>query len=409
MTRRQLTTNLARISVGATGQAFSGLSNFLAAAFVIRHSTPGGIAAFGIVSACYFLLVGVVRSCGAEAVLFEPNHDRRNGTTFTIALRGAWVTSAAGTGVVFAAAALSESPLRGFLLTLGVSLVPLAMHETLRVSLLAQGRGMIALVGDVAWVAIFLALILGRVPDIIWRDDPARHFSTWALSGALSLLILWFSAHPVWRTRDGGRWLHERSTLFSADFLLTAGTVHAGVLLLQVVGPTVVAEWRVAQTIASPAIAPLAALSVGMIAWLSQSSPTALSLHYRWGVMSIGAATAAMSLLCLFIPNSVIQSVFSRSFDLRLLSALIVLAAGLMLLGSQPAAALKLSGLDRQATLHKAITGPMGLITGFFASQSFGAVGMALGLSAAYLARMALGLHALNRRSAKPLRQGYVQ
>lgn len=389
------------VAFGAMDQAASGLSNFLVAFSVVRLGDGTVVAAFGVASACYLLAMGASRSIGAEAVTFRRVGDIE-GNVVGLAIRGGLVVGAmsmAGLSIAFAFVGGSG---RGFLGILAIFIVPLALQETLRLVLVSTGRASRALGAELLWLTLFGVGCLPLLWHMPERDAALYSFTVWALAGSLSTVAMlgvvhWRQVHLVLVPL-----LHPRWRSFFIDFILTSGTLYAVIFVLGVIAPGDVAVWRIAQTIAAPALAPLAAMSVGLTGSLAATvrrGPEAIKTAAWLGAGLLAVGTMVLATVVALLPDPLVASLLSPQVDKETLivAAAIVAASGLVLVGSQPAGALKILGEERRALVHKLVCVPAGVVLGSVLTFRWGCAGMATGLASGFLLRSALGGMAVKR------------
>lgn len=239
-------------------QILSSVTNFALAIVVAKLGDKYELGAFEVVFSVYLFASGCSRALGAEPLLV------RHSDTDTDDLESA-AASAVGTSLVAGlvaavpclavAAVIGDGPLALPLVALGVTLPALLVQDAWRYVFFAAGRPAKALVNDLVWgmvlVALIVWLLVGPNPSV------AALVLAWGGSAAVAAVLGVWQTGLVPRPSATGPWLRRQRDLvprFLGEFVVGQGAAQLSIWLVGGVGGLgVLGALRAAGVLVGPA------------------------------------------------------------------------------------------------------------------------------------------------------------
>lgn len=307
----------ARALAAVTDQGVSSVTNLALSLLVARISSPEAFGALGIVTAVYLLEVGLSRGAISDpyTVLSAGYEDDRRRDAISAAFR----TGLALSAVHALAGLLFDGSLRTFLLTYAALTLGLVVQDAARMMLIANGLVAQALVSNLLWAAVQVALS----GFAIAADSGQLILVAWAVGGWVSAayclfrLGCWPLAQGDWR-----RWFrdHRRLALsWSAEQISQNGLFQMLMWTIGLVaGLEAVGSYRGALVLVGPAtivIGGLLQLLLRSATQRARAGGGVLAPFVGRTTAELGALSSLVLLPLLLIPDTVGEWLLGESWD----------------------------------------------------------------------------------------------
>lgn len=393
----------AGLGCGFADQALSSAGNFGANVAVARWASLSEFGAFGLAYMAYMLLLSLSRSFASEVILGRPQTSR-SGTQDADPLATVVWSSFAGAAILVAGAMLSGAELRVFLFQAALGLPGLLVLDHLRYESFAEGRPVVALRIDGAWVALFVVGVgtLALAGLITPYAAAAAYFWTPTIIVASALIkrrVQLGSVRPYFD--QYGR----IGASYAVESLVTSG---AGTLALYAIGAiaglNAAGAFRAVQVVFGP-VSVLFASAVPVIspilARIASSNPIRAQRVALKAALSLAGAAVFTGFIVMLIPGSLGQAVLGDSWSSA--RALAVAWTVLSAAAGFSTGALTYSRAIRAASTSRRIrfvTAGLGLVATSLGAFVAGAAGAAWGGAGANIFAARLWWSAIRTRSS---------
>jgi O-antigen/teichoic acid export membrane protein len=370
-------------------QVLSAATNAALAFLVARTVDARGFGAFAVGFLIFTLLIGVgralvgqplsIRYSMAEADGLRTAVGRGLGTVIVVTVPAAVLCAAAGL--------VLGGILRPTLLAFALILPALIVQDTCRMAFFAGGRPDLATLNDAVWAVVQFAAIAALIA--------AGHATAWSLalvwgaSAAVCAVLGLVQLHVVPRVFATRGWIDEHRGLVGylvADFLLGAGALQGGILLIgAIAGIDNLGSLRAAQVLTGPLLVLFAAAMAFGLPEVSRRAAT-LSAAVQWrlavAVTSLMLTVAMVYVgVLLLIPNglgiALLGDTWSGASDVLLPISLVAAFSGGCL---GPVIVILALGQSKATFRLTAIEAVMVLAAMLIGANVGGAVGAAWGL-----------------------------
>jgi O-antigen/teichoic acid export membrane protein len=215
-TPKQVTARFAR-TVALADQALSGLSNFLAVAFIARSATPEAFGHFTIVYALFITFLGLARRWWGTRLSMTQSPDESLTELRRQLAATVLVTPVAGCVMALPSLALTQGRALSTVVVLAVALPVVVAQDLCRYAAVAAKRPLVAAASDLVWVVVVAA-------GYAFRPPLSAALTVWLGGAVLALLVALVALRllPAW----GHGWsaLRERNSVSEVSGLTTIGS-----------------------------------------------------------------------------------------------------------------------------------------------------------------------------------------
>lgn len=387
---------LGKVFLGILTQGIASIATMVLSIIVARSVPEADFGIFAITISTWIVVVGSIRASTAEVFLF----DHSGGPTHQVNIRTSQSASAglmlsfAAALVLLALGLLVPSAAYAFGI-LAAGLPALFLQDANRFYLIAQGRQLVALAVDTAYV-ITIVLTMGvlaapgNLAGFLWLWVSCSWFAA-ATGFVLARYRLGWSGATGW-------FVGQRRTIFHffGDFLVANGVANAAVFLVASWGSLAdAAAIRGSQVLLVPILLVMRGASValgGELARMATAGKRARVLQ-AVGVLSFVQvlAVGAAGLIVALTPEGVVKTLLGESSEVTLEVFPFAAAATLALgLATVAMIGLKAAGDVRQSLTLKLITAPITLGIMMVGVLTAGAAGSQIGLATGEGLRTAL-------------------
>lgn len=310
-----------RASFNLVDQMLSAVTNVLLAVVVARAGDAAEFGAFSVAFLVFTMLIGLERAAAGDplGIRFSAVTGTERRTVFGFAIGAVLGTSVLAAVPVAVCGLLLGGSLGAALLALAVVLPGLLLQDLCRMAFFAEGRPQLAVLDDVVWgvleLAVMVALVAGGVGHawvfvLVWGG---------AATVAALLGLACLAVGPVVRGVVG--WVRAQRDLSGyllLEFLLGAGSAQTGVLLVGVIGSVDdVGAFRGAQILLGPLGVLAMAVSTFGRPEISRRATLDAARRSRIAVVvsaGMGAVSAVYAGLLLLVPDGVGTALFGDTW-----------------------------------------------------------------------------------------------
>lgn len=206
-----------RRAVALADQGLSGLSNFLAVAFIARSASPDAFGRFTVVYALFLTFLSLARRWWGTRLSMTSSPAESLAELRRQLAAMVWASPLAACVIVLPSLALTQGRADAVIVVLVLALPVVVGQDLCRYGAVAAGRPFVAAASDLVWVVVVAV-------GYAFRPGMAAALTVW-LGGAVLALVVALAALrllPAWR--DGWSALRERHPVSEVSALTTVGS-----------------------------------------------------------------------------------------------------------------------------------------------------------------------------------------
>jgi O-antigen/teichoic acid export membrane protein len=310
-TPRQVTARFGG-AVALADQALSGLSNFLAVAFIARSSTPEEFGHFTIVYALFIAFLGLARRWWGTRLSMTPSPAQALAELRRQLAATVWVTPVAACVMALPSLALTQGRALSTIAVLAVALPIVVAQDLCRYAAVAARRPLVAVCSDLVWVVVVAV-------GYAFRPPMRAALTVWLGGAVLALLVALVALRlrPAWA--HGWSALRERNSVSEVSGLTTVGSslVSYAILGLATLALDAAAAGalRGAATVMAPVNTLLAFVGLAVLPVAFRTPPSGQARLVARTAAVLAGGSAAWGGFLLVLPRSVGELLLGATWD----------------------------------------------------------------------------------------------